>query len=409
MAVKYQYDAVIVGGGPGGATAALYAEQMGLKVLLLDKKFFPRDKICGDALSGKTVVYLRELGLIDELEANPQVFVDEIIFSSPDGKACNIRLKPTAEHGISSGYVCRRLVFDNILFQKAKQQVETIEGFTVSDLLKEGNQVIGVKGSTEDGEEREITAKVVIGADGFSSVVSRKLGLYDHDPLHMLVATRAYYRGVTGLNHAIELHYVKDVLPGYFWIFPLEDGMANVGIGLVHKVLKEKGIKLKDAHIKAVNSDYFRERFANAELLEPGIQGWNLPVGSKRRQVHGDGFMLIGDAASLIDPFTGEGIGNAMASAKIAMETLAALNSGSDFSAAALDAYRKNLWKRLGGELKLAYNLQRVGRFHQLINLVVSRANRRPEVADWISDMIAGTVSKRDLLSPKTYLKLIFQ
>ena len=409
MTQAYDYDAVIVGGGPGGATAALYAEKMGLKVLVVDKKYFPRDKICGDALSGKAVIYLRELGLIDQIEASPQAFIDEIVFSSPNGDACTIKLKPTAHYGVSSGYVCRREVFDNVMFKAAQEKVDTIEGFTVTDLIKPNGQVKGVRGKDDRGNEREITARVVIGADGFSSVVARKLGLYDHDPKHMIVATRAYYKNVSGLNTAIELHYVEDVLPGYFWIFPLEDNLANVGIGLVHKVLKEKGIKLKDAHEKAVASDYFKERFANAELLDPGIVGWNLPVGSKRRQIHGAGYMLIGDAASLIDPFTGEGIGNAMASAKIAMETLKSLKSGNDYSEKAIDAYRKEVWARLGGELNLAYNLQRVGRFQPLINLVVNRASKRPEVADWISNMIAGTVSKKDLLKPNTYLKLVFK
>ena len=80
---SYDYDAVIVGAGPAGATAALYGERMGLKVLLVDKKTFPRDKICGDAISGKSIIYLRELGLIEALEKSPQAFVDSILFSSP--------------------------------------------------------------------------------------------------------------------------------------------------------------------------------------------------------------------------------------------------------------------------------------------------------------------------------------
>ena len=401
-------DMIIVGGGPGGATAALYGERLGLKVLLLDKQYFPRDKICGDALSGKSIVYLRELGLIEKIEASPQAFVDSIIFSSPNEKVVTIKLVPTAQHGITSGYVCRRLVFDDLLFQAAKAKVETIEGFAVHDLIREDGMVKGIRGRAKGGSEQELFAKVVIGADGANSVVARKTGLYEHDLDHVLVATRAYYRGVSGLGTAIELHYVKPVLPGYFWIFPLEDGLANVGIGMVKSVLKKRKIQLKDAHIAATEAPFFRERFRNAELLGD-IKGWNLPSGSKRRTIHGDGFMLIGDAASLIDPFTGEGIGNAMASGKIAAQVVAELSKGSDFSARALSIYDQRLWKNLGGELKLGYNLQRTARFHPLVNLVVHRAAKRPEVADWISQMIAGQVSKRELLRPGTYVKLLLK
>ncbi len=407
MSVKFDYDAIIVGGGPGGATAALYAERMGLKVLIVDKDVFPRDKICGDAISGKSVIYLNELGLIETLEKNDQVKVSSVIFSSPKGYSADIPFAPGVYDGVLNGYVCRREVYDNILFQEAKKKVDTRENFRVNDLLYHDDKIAGVRGEDADGNEVEITAPVVIGADGYKSIVARKLDLYDHDPDHLLVATRAYYRGVTGMGSAIELHYIEEMIPGYFWIFPLENGLTNVGLGMVHRALKQRGVKLKEAHVRATQSKFFRERFKDAELLGD-IVGWNLPVGSKRRPVHGDGYMLIGDAAGLIDPFTGEGIGNAMASAKIAAEVLKAATTASDFSAAALRAYETKLWKRLGGELNLAYKLQKTARYKPLVNLVVKRAQDQPEVADWISGMMSGSISKRELLYPKTYFKLLF-
>ena len=406
--MNFEYDMIIVGGGPGGATTALYAEQVGLKALLVDKKHFPRDKICGDAISGKSISYLKELDLLDELDNSPQEFVDSVMFSSPKNSSVTIPLPPNAK-SISQGYVCRRMVFDNIIFQAAKKKVDTLEGFSVVDVLKSDEQVVGIKGKLEDGTEKEITGKIVVGADGFSSIISRKMGLYEHDPDHLLVATRAYYRGITGLSNAIELHYIKSILPGYFWIFPLENGLANVGLGMVHRALKKKGVRLKHAHVAATEAPEFRERFKDAELLGD-IQGWNLPAGSKRRTIHGNGFLLVGDAASLIDPFTGEGIGNAMCSGKIAAQTVAGLcRNGNDFSAAALATYPKDLWKALGGELNLAYKLQRTARITPLVNMIVDRASKNQEVRKWMSDMMAGTVSKRDLLSPMTYTKLIFK
>ncbi len=406
--MQYDYDVIIVGAGPAGSTTALYAEQQGLKVLLVDKKHFPRDKICGDAISGKSILYLKELGLLDKLDISLQAKVHSVIFSSPNGQAARVKFHPGSYDGVVSGYVCRRTVFDNILFQAAKEKVETIEGLSVEDLMKKNGQVEGIQGRLEDGKEVEITGKVIVGADGFSSVVSRKMGLYEHDPDHLLVATRAYYKGVSGLDDAIEIHYIKEVNPGYFWIFPLENGMANVGVGMVHRILKKKGVRIRYAHVQATESENFRDRFKNAELLGD-IQGWNLPVGSKQRQVHGNGFILVGDAGGLIDPFTGEGIGNAMCSGKIAAETLAQICGGTDYSAKSLTLYANQLWERLGSELNLGYQLQKTARIMPLVNLVVGRAAKREEVADWITGMISGTVDKRDLLKPRTYVNLLFK
>jgi geranylgeranyl reductase family protein len=346
--------------------------------------------------------------LIEEIEKSPQVVVNHIVFSSPNQKSVKIKLIADSFNGISSGYVCRRMVYDNILFQAAREKVETIEGFTVEDVIKPNGRVQGVKGRFEDGREKEFTANVVVGADGFNSVILRKLELYDHDPDHLLVATRAYYSGVTGLSDAIELHYIREVLPGYFWIFPLENGMANVGLGMIHSALKKKGVRLRSAHIAATEAPVFKERFKNARLIGD-IQGWNLPVGSKRRRMHGDGFMLVGDAAGLIDPFTGEGIGNAMCSGKIAAQTIAEIGNAKDYSANRLKIYSDTVWRTLGGELNLAYRLQRTARFTPLVNLVVNRASKRQEVADWISAMIAGKISKRELVYPSTYVKLLLK
>jgi geranylgeranyl reductase family protein len=407
--MKYDYDAIIVGGGPAGSTAALYAQRAGLNVLLLDKKYFPRDKICGDAISGKSIDYLRELELLDELEKSPNAIIHNFVFSSPNHRS----IKVNFSNGHSAkeelyGFVCRRTIFDNILFQEAKRKLDVREGYFVRDVLTEGGRVYGVKCDTDNGESTKFTGKIIVGADGYSSIVARKMNLYDRDPRHWLVATRAYYKGVTDLNDSIEIHYVEDTLPGYFWIFPADDGLANVGLGMIYKSLKKKGIRIRNAHIAATESPFFKKRFANAEMIGD-IQGWNLPAGSKRRKIHGDGFILLGDAAGLIDPFSGEGIGNAMCSGNIAAQVIAEACKREDYGARSLSDYPKRLWKTIGPELKMYTRLQRAALFRPLINLVVGRAADNREVLRWIEDMIKGTVSKSELLSPLTYLKLLFK
>ena len=133
------------------------------------------------------------------------------------------------------------------------------------------------------------------------------------------VAIRCYYEGVKGLPDQIELHYVKEALPGYFWLFPAGNGLANIGIGLSKSDAKKEKRTLRQILEDVTQSEYFKDRFLNAKALEKPI-GWNLPLGRIKRKNYGNGFMLLGDAAGLIDPFTGEGIGNAMVSAKYPMQ-----------------------------------------------------------------------------------------
>lgn len=404
--MHHDYDAVIVGAGPAGSTTALYAARHGLRVLLVDKAEFPRDKICGDAISGRSIEYLEDLDLLSSVESGPHARIEAVAFSSPNGAYARISMNPNGR-GSAFFYAARRQVFDDILFQSAKKEVETLEGFRVDEVRRTADgRVAGVTGRFRDGSERTITSRWVVGADGFSSAVLRKTGLFDNDPDHWIVATRAYYRGVPIRRDTIEIHYLEDIQLGYFWIFPLEEDLVNVGVGMVHSALKEKGVPLRDVHQQAVSSAFLRDRFQGA-VPQTGIVGWNLPVGSKRRPVRGPGFLLVGDAAGLIDPFFGEGIGNAMCSGKIAAEVLAEgrTDVGLDVGA----SYESRLHAALEGELRLSYRLQRISRFRPLINLIVSKAAGSKEVADWVSGMMTGSVPIKQLANPMAYGRLLFK
>lgn len=402
------YDLIIVGGGPAGAVAALYARRSGLSVLLLDKARFPRDKVCGDALSGKAVTILRDLGLLDKVADLPGALINVVTFGSPKHVHIEIDLRRSSRPDLSTGYVIRREVFDYFMFREARQAADhTIEGFTVKDVLREEGRVTGVIGSGEDGTQQTFRCRVLLGADGFNSIVARKLDLYQHDPRHWVVALRQYYRNVKDLDNQIELHFIDEVIPGYFWIFPIEDNLANVGIGMLHEYIKANDVDLRVALKNAVRSEAFRERFDGAEPLEEPI-GWNLPVGSLHRTNHGDGFMLLGDAAGLIDPFTGEGIGNAFYSAKFAVDTAREAIDANDVSASFLRRYDRTLWNEIGDELKTSHRLQRIGRSRKLLNFVINKAARSEDVRDTIMGMIVDEVPKRRLANPFYYLKLLF-
>jgi menaquinone-9 beta-reductase len=194
-------------------------------------------------------------------------------------------------------------------------------------------------------------------------------------PKAYAVGLRAYYKGVEGLdkNNFIELHFLPEVLPGYFWIFPLPNGMANVGVGILSERIREKKINLREQMLKAIEvNPTINHRFKNAELIGK-IQGWGLPMGMERQPVSGNNFILTGDAASLIDPFSGEGIGNALYSGMLAAEAIKQAIEAKQYDGVFFkQTYDDVLYKRLGDELKISATLQRLCRYPWLFNLVVN-------------------------------------
>ena len=401
------YDVIIVGGGPAGATAALYAHREGLKSLLVDKAIFPRDKICGDALSGKTVRIMRELELIDGLEQLDGSDINRITFGSPSHSQFDIHLKDSQNpRHITKGYVIPRQIFDHYLFQKAHQVCDTREGFTVKDLVYENNVISGVRGINRNGSDEVFSAPIVLGCDGPNSIVARKLGLYKMDMKNTAIAIRCYYEGIEGLTDQIELHYVSEVKPGYFWLFPAGEGRANIGIGLSKDDAKKEDRSLGEILEEITNSNYFKDRFKNAKPLEKPV-GWNLPMGSIHRKNHGDGFMLLGDAAGLVDPFTGEGIGNAMVAAKYAVKVAKKAHHLGEFNAKIFKEYDELVWEELGGELGTSAKLQKLARYSFLLNFVIKRAARSKDVQEIISGMLSNEIARDDLSNPSFYFKIL--
>jgi geranylgeranyl reductase family protein len=397
------YDAIIVGGGPAGSAAALYAKHYGLKTIVLDKSNFPRDKICGDALSGKCIRIMRELDLLKEIENLDGADINRITFGSPSYKQFDLDLKKSNK----KGYVIPRLIFDNYLFQKVKTVSDTKENFTVRNILYEHGKINGIVGKNKNGKDEKIKAPVVIGADGTNSIVARKLGLYEMDIEHTSIAIRCYYSGVKGLSDQIELHYIKEVNPGYFWLFPIGEGKANIGIGLSKNYAKRDNRTLQQILNQVTNSGPFKSRFENAIQLEKP-KGWNLPCGSIHRRNHGDGFMLIGDSAGIIDPFTGEGIGNAMVSGKYAMKVLSESKRKNNFTKKSFSEYDKLLWDEIGKELNTSTRLQSIAKSSFLLNFVINRAARNEEVQNIIAGMLAHEIPKEELSNPLFYFKILF-
>ncbi|RME79675.1 MAG: geranylgeranyl reductase family protein [Methanobacteriota archaeon] len=410
--MQNKFDVIVVGGGPGGSSTTLYCASKGYKVLLIDKKKFPRDKICGDALGGKGLKVMKDHNLLEQIDKAPESEkVYGVIFSSPKGKVLEVGNPPDQNTGKPpAGYVCPRKVTDNILFQAAKKNAaKTLEEHTVLDIIKEDGKVVGVKVRDNEGNVEEYMANVVVGADGASSLVGVKVGAEKVEPEHHVVALRQYWEGVEGMSDKIELHFMEGILPGYFWIFPLPNGKANVGIGILTKFQREQRIDLKKSLEEAIEHPMMKDRFKNAKPLEDA-KGWGLPLGSKRRKGYGDGFLLVGDACSLIDPFSGEGVGNALISGKLAASVIDNAHKKGDFSAETLKEYDELLKEEMDEELQTMYKLQKLGRHKFLLNLIIDKAVRNKEIRDFISNTLTseeGIDYRKKMASPGFWLKVL--
>jgi geranylgeranyl reductase family protein len=407
------HDICILGAGPGGATAALHLANAGQRCLLLDRATFPRDKICGDALSGKVLSELKRIDekLTGQLAAAPmQVPSWGIDFFAPNGRQLGIPFKPKFDKATdrAAGHVAKRLDFDNFLVEEVRQRRE-IDFRENVDVARTERTPTGWQLLDKAGQEIA-TCRMLLVANGAQSEFARKVAGHALEPDHHCAGLRTYYDNVTGLSpdNFIELHFIKDFLPGYLWVFPLPNGQANVGVGMLSKTVAAKKINLRQRldEILATHPT-LAPRFAQAERLGP-VRGFGLPLGSKRRPLSGTNYMLLGDAGSLIDPFSGEGISHAMVSGRHAAIWAAQAVAKEDFSPEFLKNYDKAVYNRLGQELRLSRVMQRLLNFPSLFNIVANRAINNPTLAETLSAMFMDLDLRERLRQPSFYFRLLF-
>ncbi len=410
MTEPYRAEVCILGGGPGGCSAALQLAKLGVKAILLEKSTFPRDKVCGDALSGKVMRTLERLDadLAEKVKRDGQSMPSwGVTFMAPSGRELKVPFSRATGIGEAPGVILPRSEFDALLFDRTKHTfgITVIEGTAAKKFERYG---AGWTVSTND-PALVVQAQLILDASGANSHFARHVAGLPMESRHHAAGVRAYYQGVKDLDPQgfIELHFLKDVLPGYLWIFPLPDGRANVGLGMRSDVVKKRRLDLK-AEMTRLLAEHpmLKDRFASA-TIEGTVQGMGLPLASKRRKLSGDGYLLIGDAGHLIDPFTGEGISHAMISGVYAADLSAQMLAGKDLTANKAKAYDARVWERLGKELAISTRLQQMADKPWLFNFVVDRANKNPALADTISSMFTNMDLREKLKKPGFYMDLM--
>lgn len=349
-----KYDVIIAGAGPAGCACALTLKDSGLKVALFDKKTFPRDKVCGDAIPGRAIKTLRNISpeFADQFKAFENKYSTQKTRVSYNKQFLDF-------NWVGEAYTCARVDFDNFLFTLVKENTATdiYLDSNLSNLVIEENKVLIKDKNTATSFE----TKIIIGADGAQSVLARQLANRTIDRNHHVGSVRAYYKNVSNTkSNTTEIYFEKKYLPSYLWVFPLPGNKTNVGFGMLSSKIAKRKLNLKKTFYEFIaHNPELSSRFKDAEQIGE-LEGFGLPLGSRRVKISGDNFILVGDAASLIDPISGDGIGNAMFSGKVAAEQVIKCFENSDFTAKHIEQYDNNLFKAIGKELKLRFKAQQI-------------------------------------------------
>jgi len=403
------FDVIVAGAGPAGSTCALFLARQGLKVLLLDKASFPRDKICADNKTWLCTSIVKELGLWPDFEKLPKQAISRMLFSTPGGEELNVEMEEDKIKREGTQYNVRRIVFDDFLFQAAKRSnnVTVIEGFSVSQAVSLGDKVIGVKGIDAQGKEIQYLASVVVGADGSTSAFAKSVGLNPVVKERHATNMRAYFTGVECDREKVELHYLKGVCPGYFWIFPVDGGLCNVGVGVATKDVEKKSLDLEKMLSEIISSPKFSARFSKAKQESPW-KTWTVTVCGHRKKICGNGFVLIGDAANTALSFSGEGVGPAMRSGKMAAEAIAKAFEEKNFSGARLKAlYEDQLWEVLDKEVNGFWFLEFLIKNPFAFNWAIKKANKSEKLKKLASGIMSDYTKAKELWKAETFIELL--
>lgn len=360
--MERERDVIISGAGPAGATTAILLAQKGYDVLLFDRQSFPRDKVCGDAVPAGAVSLLRRLGMgnkIETAEAEGKFYpLQGLRIVSPRGYEMKAEFGDH-EDG-SRSYVAPRMHFDATIQAHAVDSGAEFRIGQVKEPLLENGRVVGAT-VQENGTTHNIRAKVVVGADGVTSPITRSLRAQtnQHGDLHRAVALRAYIDDIEEYPGEVEFYLYKNILPGYAWIFPVGQNCANIGLGMRLDHFRQRQQKLKDMLQDFLEMPVIKERLKRGGQVRD-VATWQLNFGSQKNLRHVyDGAILVGDAAGFINPLTGGGIHNALMSAEAAAETIHEALQLNDPSLSRMKIYEQRVHDAMWDSMKRAATMQK--------------------------------------------------
>jgi geranylgeranyl reductase family protein len=372
--------------------------------LLLDRAHFPRDKVCGDLLGPAALAELATLGIpAGEIEKTNMIRRGGFVL---DGEKLSEYEPHIVDGPPNFGRVIPRIQLDAMILEAARR---------AGARLREGVNVTDFKSSSGAAEvtfrarsaERNLRSRLVVGADGSSSVIARALRGARHPRADTLIAVRAYCEGPIGDLDRCDFCFGGDFYPGYYWVFPVGERTANIGIGMPSETVPPVEEHLRDLLIARIKADALtRDRLA-ASRISGKIAGWPLATYNPSLRLVGDNVILLGDAAGLINPINGEGIQYALLSARWAAPVILNCLGSNSLTQQALVGYEKTVRSELGVDMAFARLMVHAIANRNLNPLwlfslrAFSRGARMNEAyAQVVGAVLSGTAKAREFLSP---------
>lgn len=396
-------DVIVVGAGPAGSTAAYHLARHGLRVLVLEKSQFPREKVCGDGLTPRAVKQLIKMGI----DTSPEKGWLHNRGLRVIGGGVRLELDwPDLASFPGYGLTRTRLDFDQLLAERATEVGAILKtGHTVTGpILDDDGRVVGVK-ATENGEPLEFRAPVTMACDGVSARLALAMGLSKRDDRPMGVAVRQYFHSPARhddeyMESWLELRSKEGgdkLLPGYGWIFGIGDGRINVGLGVLNSSVafgKTNYRRMLADWLAATPAEWGANDPANAD---GEAQGAALPMGFNRVPHYTRGVLLVGDSGGMVNPFNGEGIAYAMESAELAAEVVvqALDRPAGPERERAFAAYSTELKARYGGYYRLGNQFVKIIGKPRLMRVATHHGMPHPVLMKFVLKLLANLTEPR--------------
>lgn len=335
-----RFDVIVVGGGPAGSTMGWALARHGIRVAVLERTSFPREKVCGDFVEPAGLRLIRAMGCGAALDGPSRlpITANRVYFGPHLACHGTIPYYDGQHDQPRHSLIIPRAELDAMLLENAAATGAAVLMATEATAIRPGEVDIRTRTATGT-TTRTLTAPLVIGADGFESLVGRAAGLHRRDRRHIGVARRMYLENVDVDAGETTIWFDEDQIPGYGWMFPMPGGRANFGIGVLSESADRFALSVPEI---------FTESLARLRLRHPGCRNARAagtPLGGVVKAYggidrnHFDGGLLVGDAGSFVDPITGEGITQGIESAIIASRTVIAALAAGRFDAGFLSRY----------------------------------------------------------------------
>ncbi len=387
-----QFDAIIIGGGPAGASAAAILAEKGHRALVLEREKFPRYHI-GESLLPFTYEPLQRLGLVEKMKQSQFVKKYSVQFVSPSGKASQpfYFFNRYDRDTVAQTWQVVRSEFDEMVLNNARDKGAMVrEEMDVQQLLKEGERVVGVRARSKDGKTEEFRAPMTLDCTGKESFSAVRNGWRVADPLLKKFAVWTYYKGAKRDKDIDEGATTVAFVPekGWFWYIPQHNDMVSVGVVAEGKYLTRDSVKdLGQIFAREVEQNlWIKEYLSHGKQVGPFYITNEFSFHSK--YCASEGLLLVGDALCFLDPVFSSGLMLAMKSGVMAAELVSDSIKANDFSPARFTEYGRLMREGVENMRKLVYAFYDPNfSFKKVID-------KYPDLAGDITDCLSGDVNK---------------